>query len=142
MNYSLKKAKELLEKEDGYTCVLCRDDIIYTDTRRGIAPMLSYLEDGIALSGFSAADRVVGKAAAFLFALAGVKEVYAKVMAKTAVAVLDQHRILYSYDVLADHIINRSKTDLCPMEKAVAELNDPDAAFLAVKETFQKLKEN
>ncbi len=140
MKHDIKKAKELLEKEGGYTCVLCKGAIVYTDTKRGIAPMLSFLESGTVLDGFSAADRVVGKAAAFLFVLAGVKEVYAKVMARRAVDVFEAHGILYSYDILTDHIINRSKTDLCPMEKAVAEVSDPRSAFSAVKETFRQLK--
>lgn len=139
MSHDLKRAKELLRKEDGYTCVLCKGETVYADTKRGIAPMLSFLEDGTVLDGFSAADRVVGKAAAFLFVLSGVKEVYANVMAQSAVDVLKAHGILYSYDILADHISNRSKTDLCPMEKAVAEVSDPKAAFFAVRETFAQL---
>ena len=74
-----EKAKTLLA-EGGYTCVICGGDKVYTSHERGVKPLLELLEQGAELKGFSAADRVVGKAAAFLYVLLGVSAVYAGVI--------------------------------------------------------------
>ena len=63
---SIERAKETL-KNGKYTCVVCSNDIIYTSTQKGVAPMLDFIEKNICLTGFSAADKIVGKAAAMLF---------------------------------------------------------------------------
>ena len=71
MKNDLKKAIDILNSGQ-YTCVLCKDNEIHISTERGVKPLLEWLESGIALKGFSAADKVVGKAAAFLYVLLGV----------------------------------------------------------------------
>jgi hypothetical protein len=60
-----------------HSCVLVKDGAIRASDLRGIAPMAGFIDGGLDLRGSSAADRIVGKAAALLFALAGVSEVYA-----------------------------------------------------------------
>ena len=50
----LERAKEALTTID-CTCALCRDEEIRTTQLRGVAPLLSWLEEG--LSGWSVADR-------------------------------------------------------------------------------------
>ena len=52
----LERAKEALTTID-CTCALCRDEEVRTTQLRGVAPLLSWLEEG--LSGWSVADRVV-----------------------------------------------------------------------------------
>lgn len=136
---NLKKAKELL-KNGQYTCVLCKGNVIYTSTLKGISPMVGFLGDDIDLNGFSAADKIVGKAAAMLFSLAGVKEVYAEVLSKSAAEYLSDRNIAFSYGTLTDKIINRKGDDICPMEKTVADLTDEKSAFEAVKNKLNKLR--
>ena len=70
MNSDLTKAAALLNS-GAYTCVLCRGDAVFTGTERGVKPLLGWLDGGVDLNGFSAADRVVGTAAAFLYVLLG-----------------------------------------------------------------------
>ncbi|MBR3227452.1 MAG: DUF1893 domain-containing protein, partial [Erysipelotrichaceae bacterium] len=65
----LERAIELLTGER--TCVLVKDDTVYISEEKGIAPIMYYLNNGIDISGFSVADRIVGKAAASLFICAG-----------------------------------------------------------------------
>ncbi len=136
---NLKKAKELL-KDSQYTCVLCKDDTIYTSTLKGISPMVEFLRNGINLKGFSAADKIVGKAAAMLFSLAEVKEVYAEVLSKSAAEYLSDRNIAFSYDTLTDKIINRKGDGICPMEKTVADLTDEMSAFEAIKNKLNELR--
>ena len=138
MGKDLTKAKAVLE-EQNCTCVLCREDRIYTSTRRGVAPLLGWLDTGADLNGFSAADRVVGKATAYLYCLLGVKEVYARVMSKPAVEVLRRYNIPAGYDTLVEGIENRQKTGPCPMEYATRNSTTPAEALAAVREALKHL---
>ena len=132
MKTDLKKAAELLRGGD-YTCVLYRGDTIYKSHERGVKPLLQWLDNGTDLKGFSAADKVVGKAAAFLYVLLGVCEVYAPVMSKAAAEVLKKNGVRPQYDTLADRIQNRTGTGLCPMEQAVFDEQDPKEALKIIK---------
>ena len=133
----LDTAKNLLQE---YTCVLVKDSSVYGSTKTGIAPMLDFLSQDLDLSGFSAADKIVGKAAAMLFVLAGVKEVYGQVMSRAAQAFLQSHGISCSCDTLTEHIINRKGDDICPMEKTVQNMDDPATAFSALLQTRKRLQ--
>lgn len=142
MNADVSKAKEILKKEN-YTCVLAKGDVIYSSHERGVAPLLTWLDDNCRFTGFAAADKVVGKAAAFLYVLLDVERVYAEVMSKPALTVLRENGIQAEYAVLADAIRNRSNTGFCPMETAVMEIDNKETALAAIRrkrEEFLKSK--
>lgn len=113
---------------------------MYTSTERGVKPLLNWLDRGTDVKGFSAADKVVGRAAAFLYILLGVKEVYAPVMSQGAISTLAENGIEVRYDISAEHIINRGGTGYCPMEEAVSGLSDPEEALEAVRKRLVELK--
>ena len=140
MNHDLQKARQLLD-EDNYTCVLCKDDITHTSTHRGVAPLLNWLDSGTDLRGFSAADRVIGRATAFLYYLLGVKAVFARVMSRPALEILNQYGIPASWETLVDAIENRTQTGLCPMEQATLELTDPTDAPAAIRNKLRELSQ-
>ena len=135
----IEKAKKLLSGGN-FTCVLCKGDTSYTSTGKGVSPMLTFLENGTELRGFSAADKIVGKAAAMLFVCAGVTEVFAEVMSKAAVNYLKERGITCSYSVLTDKIINRKGDGLCPMELAVMDIDDEKLGFSAIKNRFDEIR--
>lgn len=135
----IEKAKELLRRPD-MTCVLCRGDTVYTSERSGIAPMLGFLSDGIPLDGFSAADKIIGRAAAMLFVRAGVSEVYGEVMSRAALPVLGRYGIRASFGSLTDSITNRAGDGICPMEATVAEIESPVEAEAALRERLSQLR--
>jgi len=135
----IEKAKKLLSGGN-FTCVLCKGDTSYTSTGKGVSPMLTFLENGTELRGFSAADKIVGKAAAMLFVCAGVTEVFAEVMSKAAVNYLKERGIACSYGVLTDKIINRKGDGLCPMELAVMDIDDEKLGFSAIKNRFDEIR--
>ena len=133
------RARDLLS-EGGYTCVLCRDGQCLTDTRRGIRPRLEFLDSGTDLHGFSAADKVVGKAAAFLYCLMGIGQVYAPVISRPAAEVLQSYGIRVEYDLLVPAVFNRDRSGLCPMESAVRDLSDPHEALTAIRAALSRLQ--
>lgn len=123
----------------GYTCVVCRGEQTYAAHERGIRPLMNWLESGADLTEACAADKVVGKAAAMLYCLLGVKAVHAGVMSIPARRVFESGGITASWDTLVDAIENRTKTGLCPMEQATAEINDPVQAPAVIRKKLVEL---
>jgi len=121
--------------------VVCRDDLVYTTNERGVAPLLNWLDSKLDLTGFSAADRVVGRGAAFLYCLLGVREVYAQVMSHPAAEVLRSHGIGAQADTFVDGIINRKGTGPCPFEAAVLDIRDAREALTAIQNKRRQLRE-
>lgn len=138
MTKDLLNARTLLDSGD-FTCTVCLGDASYTTRERGVKPLLNWLDSGITLTGFSAADRVVGRGAAFLYCLLGVKEVYARVMSRPAAQVLTAHGIDASYDTLTEGIINRRGDGPCPFEAAVLDISDPQLALAAIRARMQNM---
>ena len=136
----LQKARDLLDTGN-YTCVVCRGDTVFTTTQRGVAPLLTWLDNKTDLSGFSAADRVVGRGAAFLYCLLGVKEVYAHVMSNPAAEVLQAHGIRVSANRFVEGIVNRQGTGPCPFEAAVMDIRDPEEALIAIRNKRKQMLE-
>lgn len=137
MNEDLCRARVLLE-QGTYTCVLCKDTATRTCTARGIRPLMELLDEG-QWAGFSAADKIVGKATAFLYVLLDIRAVYTPVISEAALDILSTHHIEVHYGQMVPAIFNRSRTGFCPMETAVREINDPLEAMQAIRETLTKL---
>ena len=122
-----------------FTCVIRKGDREYTTRERGVKPLVRWLTEGTDLRGFSAADKVVGKATAYLYCLLGVKEVYAHVMSQSAARVLEENGIAASQGKLVENIINRQGTGICPFEAAVWEIQDPDSALTAIRDKMVQM---
>ena len=116
----------------GHTLCLSKDGVLILDDKRGITPLLELIASGKDVSGYSAADKVVGKAAAALFIKCGVKQWYAAVLSKGGAKLLESHGVEYVYDTLTDAIINRAGTDACPMEKAVRDIEEIEDMYVAI----------
>lgn len=125
----------------GYTCVAQNGTDLRTTERRGIQPLMQWLSDGAFLRGAVVADKVIGKAAAFLLVMGGVREVYAGVISVPAAAVLETAGILYSYEKKVQNIENRQHNGICPMESAVLQTQDPKEAFLLLEKKCAEFQE-
>jgi hypothetical protein len=136
----LEKARALLEDGSFGNCILYSNGVIHTSKGQGISPMLEFLAAGINMRGFSAADTVAGKALALLFACAGISEVYAGIMSRGAVGVFERFEIRCVYGKLVGEIKNRANTDICPMERAVENISEPEEAYEVLKNLFNQLK--
>ncbi len=122
----------------GYTCVICKGEDVHTSTLRGVKPLVQLIERGESFYGFSAADKVVGCATAFLYVILGVKEIYAAVISQPALEILTSHGICVEYGTKVANIINRAGDGICPFEAAVMSINNPDDAYNAI---LAKMKE-
>ena len=140
MTETLEYAKKMLEAGD-YSCVLCRDGATFTATARGVAPLLAFLDSKISFRDFSAADKVVGAGAAYLYVLLGVKELYAAVISENAKKVAEDHGILLYADETSAYIRNRSGDGICPIEQAVADASSPVDALNKIRAKLRQLSE-
>lgn len=68
------------------------------------------------LNGASAADKVIGRGAAQLYAYAGIGSVYATLVSKGTREVFDEAGIEYTAQKTVPKIMNREKTGMCPVE--------------------------
>ena len=130
---------------NNYSIVIIQNNqVVFKSQDSGISPLLKAIDlfKPEKLYGSLVADKVVGKAAALLFALFRPRYVFSMMISKPAVKVLRKHSIEFNYDKLVDYILNRDKTDLCPFEKAVSQIDDPIKADRAIKETLEKLKKS
>ena len=82
--------------------------------------MVDFWQEGRDLRGYSAADRIVGRAAAMLFIRAGIGALYAETLSEGGLALLQAYHIPVQYGTLTSAIRNRDNTGPCPMEQAVA----------------------
>ena len=135
----LERAKAILEQE-GYTCVLCKGERIYSSNHRGVRPLLDLLETNV--SGFCAADKVVGKATALLYCLLNVKAVHAQVISQAALQVLQSRGIAVTWDAQVEYIRNRAGNGRCPMEQATENIDDPQSALVAIQKKMKELLPN
>ena len=138
MNKDLVKAKKTL-LETGATCVLCRGGSRCESQLRGVLPLVELLDTGMDFSGYSAADKVVGKATAFLYCLMDVAAVYTPVISQAALEVLQGHGIHAEYDLCVPAIFNHRRDGFCPMETATKNIDNPEEALAAIRKTLEKL---
>lgn len=134
----LEKAVKLL-KENHLTFVAVKENKNITSKQRGVKPLLELLENNIDLCGFSIADKVIGKAAAFLYVLLSPNEIKTGVISKPALKVLKTNNINVHYDTLTDAIRNRDNTGFCPMETAVIYTDDAYKALELIKNKLIEL---
>lgn len=126
------------------SCVVAGGPVLLHSEKRGISPLLDYLQTD-QLHGCLVADKIIGTAAAALLILGGAKGVYGQVMSRDARTLLEQHGIETACSTLTEHIVNRKGDGLCPMEQAVSTLQLPEELSLVpnlLRQTLRRLQEN
>ncbi len=133
----MKELIDILHDENLTLVLKSADGNIHRYSQRGVKDLLTLVsEHPEVLKGALIADKAVGKAAAACMVTGGINHVYADVMSQPALALLQQHGVKAEYGTLVDHIINRTGTDWCPMEKASRDENDPIAIIQIIKDFF------
>ena len=139
MDKDFEKSKQEF-KTGKYTLVICKDEDIYKSELTGMRPLIQILEEKKECKGYSAADKIVGRAAAFLYTLLEVKNIYGEVMSKGAVEILKNAGINYEYETLSEFIENRKKDGICPMDEACKNIDNAKDAYKAIKEKLKFLQ--
>lgn len=132
-------ARELLDSGD-FTCVFVCGEKVITSKTRGVKPLLNLYESGQDFSSFSAADKVVGNGAAWLYTLLKVKRLYTRIISSQAKTTLEKFNIVLDYDELVPAIFNHDQTGFCPIETAVEKCATQEDALSAIKLKLQNMR--
>jgi len=138
MTNDIEMAKQQLQKLDA-TCVIRHGDTQFVSHKRGVRPLLDWLDSGLDLHGYAAADKVVGNGAAYLYVLLGVAMVHANVLSEPARDTLVANGIEASCDQLVPGIVNRAGDGPCPIEFAVRDARDPKEALEFIRTRLASL---
>lgn len=115
--------------------------VVHECMGRGIGPALDALDRLPQLLADAVVyDTIVGKAAAALFILGGVRAVYAATISDSAVALLTQAGVDCRWGVRTDQIANRAGDGLCPFEQAVLTCAEPADCLPVIRETLARLR--
>lgn len=131
----LEIAKRQLRQRGFSLVIVKRGKTVFETRQSGVSGFLGAIDkigrEGLA--GSSAADKVVGRAAAMLCTYCRVKAVYAVVVSNGGRELLEENGVALEFERLVPNVLNRQQTGVCPFEKVVATISN-------VEEAYEKLK--
>jgi hypothetical protein len=126
----LEVAKKRLYDEGLSLSIVKGGDVVYESALRGIFGFLDAIDEmGGMLEEASIADRVVGKAIALLCVHAKIKAAYAITLSREAEKVFEEHCVAHEWHVLVDNILDRDEVGICPFERLVEGVSNPEEAY-------------
>lgn len=140
-NIYLEKAKDIIKDTTAVFAYVSEDERIVSDAK-GMGFVASLCDEKKDLSQGAAADKIVGKAAAMLFVLLGIRCVYAEIISEGAAEVFERYGVEYSFGTKTRAIINRKGDGLCPMEMAAKDTETPEETLVAVNKKLGELRAN
>ncbi len=137
----LEIAKNQLHQKQLTLVIVKNGRVLFETGSHRISGFLGAVEQfGAGLEGASVADKVAGKAIALLCVYAGIRHVYAEVLSRKAKAIFEEHGIPCGWKELVDNILDLKRSQVCPFEKAAADISDPEKAYTAFKALLQSFK--
>ena len=122
-------AKSSLELE-----IWSREEIIYQSEKSGVAGLLDFIaENGNNRSDLVVFDKIVGRGAALLAAYIGAKEIFGVMGSELAIGCLKELKISFHFNGVVDKILNKDKSDMCPIEKMSLGMG-PEAFYRLLSE--------
>lgn len=119
--------------QTGHYSLVVRKGETKTFTGRGVSDLFRlYGEHPAFLQGAEIADKVVGKAAASLMILGGVRRLQTGTISRLALELLRKYPVEVCFQQEVPHIENRSKTGWCPLESRCRDLQTPQECLLAI----------
>ena len=133
-NQDLELAKLKLMEEDLSLVIVKRGEVMFETKKQGISGFLQAIEKlDKNLVAASAADKIVGIAAAMLCVYAGVASVFALTISEEGIRVLEDNNIVYLFEKKVSNILNHEKNDVCPFEKLASASGSSDEAYVKLK---------
>lgn len=127
--------------QDGNHSLVVAGDGIRTFDGRGISDLYGILtEHPDWLRGASVADKVVGKGAAALLILGGVRELFAGVISTSALGLLEESGISLRFGKEVPYIINRKDDGICPVEALCKDCKTAAECLPFIQGFINKLK--
>ena len=133
-NQDLEFAKLKLIEEDLSLVMVKKGKVIFETKKQGISGFLQAIEKlDKNLVAASAADKIVGVAAAMLCVYAGVISVSAQTISEGGLGMLEDNSIECQFEKKVSNILNRDKNDVCPFEKLAMNSGTVEEAYVKLK---------
>jgi hypothetical protein len=130
----LERARLRLKERNLSLVVVKNGKVIFETESHGIKGFLEAVKlFDKELAGSSVADRIVGRAIAFLCVCFQVSAVFAVTMSMEGVRIVEDHNIFYQSEKCVPTILNQKRNDICPFEKLALTFATPE-------ETYRKLR--
>lgn len=127
-------ATERLKQKNIALAIAKKGEVVFETSSHGIGGLLKAIEElGDEMRGSSVADNVVGKAAALLCAYAGIATVFAATASEKGIQTLRDNNIPCRFENMVQHILNSERRDICPFEKLVNNISNPEEAYEKLK---------
>ncbi len=140
-NSQIERARQMIA-EGKAECAVIRNSRVFTEHGRGVAPLLEFHDHREAgfLRGATIVDKVIGRAAAMIAISGGATRVHGEIMSEDGKALLESRGVTVTYGTLVPRILNADRSDICPLEKSVEGIDDPEQALTALRKRIEELK--
>jgi len=126
----LELVRDIINTTDVSIVVVKNSQVLTKKKGDGIKPILEVVEElGESIHESIVGDRILGKASALVCRYAKIRAVYSPQATKTAIALLIMGGIPVQVDHMIPHISNRDGSGLCPFEKILENIIDPEEAY-------------
>lgn len=113
---------EMLNRQ-GLSLLVYNHDSLTTHANRGIQDLLQLIsEQPQRLDGAIAADKIIGKSAAAIMIVGGVKEVHTNLICTPARELFEAHSVRVFAAEEVPMILNRDRSGMCPMDTQINEV--------------------
>ena len=121
--------------EKGFALSVVKDgNTILQSKTPGVSALVTAIErDRQVFRGASAADKVIGRAAAMLFVYSEVKCIFTLLASQDAIVTLERFGVPFECEKTVARILNRNQTSTCPFESLIQDVENPQNAFEKLK---------
>ena len=132
-----------LRAEDLHLIILKDGKTVFTSNEEGMQPLFDAIDIfGLPILRKSVIiDKVVGKAAALLITYFDAWKVHCIVLSIRALEFLDNRGIKHYEERVIPEIKNKLGTDICPFEKSVLDVEDPEEGYELLSAKLKSFKE-
>ena len=132
-------AQHVLQEKNLTLCLVRDGAVLAQSLDKGIQPLYDLVKSGADYRGACAADRVVGRGAAMLFAKLGVRSLHSVVLSQPAKEALEAGGVVTACDELVPGIVNRAGDGPCPVEQLSWKAEDADDLMPLLKEFLTRI---
>ncbi len=138
----MKELQNILNNES-LSLVVKQGEDTYKYSGRGVSDLYSIVcNNKLILNGALIADKIVGKGAAALMSIGKVRSLITTTISRSALQLLELNGVEIEYENLVENIINRTGTDICPVEKLCSDDTNLNVIFDKITTFLENIKKN
>lgn len=120
--------------EQGLSLLVYNNDELTTHANRGIQDLLQLIsEHPERLKGAVAADKIIGKSAAAIMIVGGVKQVHTNIICSPARELFEANGVLVFATEEVPMIMNRNQSGMCPMDTQINEVESVEECVVILQ---------